>query len=266
MQYQSISIEPLLQLMSQANQLANDIYQTYLETDQISSQFKKDQSPVTQADLAVNRLLCQGLQQLYPDIPIISEENQSIDYQVRKHYPLYWCIDPIDGTKEFLNKNGEFTINIGLVSHQRSVLGLVSHPPENTIYYAIRNQGAWLLQEGKKKQLPLSQVNRQIPIIVCSRSHLNHDTQQFLEQFTDYQMISRGSSLKCLAVARGDADIYPRMNGSMEWDTCASQIIVEEAGAHMLQADSLLPLLYNKPNLLNPYFIVQRLDPKSTSV
>ena len=140
-----------------------------------------------------------------------------------------------------------------MVSQQRSVLGLVTHPRENTIDYAIRNQGAWLLYQGKKHNYHyLKSIDRYLLLYVCNRSHLNKDTQPF----TDYQMISRGSSLKCLAVARVDADIYPRMNGT--------PVSVEEAGAYMLQAYTLQPLLYNKQNLLNPYFIVQRLDPKST--
>jgi 3'(2'), 5'-bisphosphate nucleotidase len=260
---EKIKIDRLIDLIKQSNQIANKIYNDYLNNNSLIINNKSDDSPVTKADTDVNIFLCQQLKQLYPNIPIISEETKTVPYTIRKQYSNYWCIDPIDGTKEFINKNGEFTINLGLVEDNKVVLGIVSHPPKNVIYYAIHNQGAYkLLDNGDISKLSSKKENIENienPNIICSRSHMNKPTQDFLKTFSNYNLISRGSSLKFMSIAEGIADIYPRLNGSMEWDTCASHIIVKEAGARIvLYDDQNKTLEYNKVNLLNPFFIVYR--------
>ena len=254
-----IDMVNLVSIMKDANIIALGLYQEYLTKDDLAINFKNDNnyiSPVTNADLIVNNYIIQQLFELHPDIPIMSEENKEIPYLIRKENEIYWCIDPIDGTKEFINKNGEFTINIGLVYNNKPVIGIVGYPVNDIIYYAAKDKGAYKIMN--KLTIPLMTRVRNKPVtIICSRSHSNMETKRFLEHFVDYQKISRGSSLKFMAVAEGLADIYPRLVGCMEWDTCASHIIVTEAGGRIeLYNNPKETLTYNKETLLNPYFVV----------
>ena len=251
-----IEIATLITLIKVANQKSLVIYDDYVNNNNLVVDTKKDDSPVTQADLVVSQYLCQELKRLYPEIPIICEETRNQNYQDRKQYPYFWCIDPIDGTREFLKKNGEFTINIGLIKGTQPILGIVSCPPQDTIYFALENYGAYKLHQDKLTKIscrkPLTK-----PVIITSRSHSNPETEKYLSRFGDYTAISRGSSLKFLEVAEGKADYYPRLTGSMEWDTAASHIIVLEAGGEItLIDDETKTLTYNKENLLNPFFLV----------
>ncbi len=233
------------------------IMKIYDNSDDFQVQQKSDESPLTIADQAANDVICHGLENLNVKYPIISEENKSIDFQVRKNYPHYWLVDPLDGTKEFIKRNGEFTVNIALVENQRPVLGVVYAPVLDEMYFALKNEGAFLEKESSTTQLHaavFSKKDRNLGV-VCSRSHLNESTQNFVNELDQPELVATGSSLKFLILAKGEAHLYPRLAPTMEWDTGAAQIILEEAGGKVLHAETNEPLLYNKENLLNPYFI-----------
>lgn len=221
-----------------------------------SVNYKKDNTPLTQADIVSNEIISMALQELFPHIPIMSEENKQVPYEERKDWKYYWCIDPIDGTKEFVNKNGEFTVNIALIYKQSPVLGVVYAPVIDELYSAKKDEGAFL----NGLRLPLH-VNKKLDKnikIVASKSHLSPETQEFINSLdTEHiEQISKGSSLKLCMVASGEADIYPRLGPTMEWDTAAADAVVREAGKMCLQFKTTEPILYNKENLLNPWFIV----------
>ena len=168
-----------------------------------------------------------------------------------------WLVDPLDGTKEFIKRNGEFTVNIALVENQRPVLGVVYAPVLDEMYFAVKNQGAFLEKENVTIQLHTSIFSKKDKNlgVVCSRSHLNEATQKFVDELDQPELVATGSSLKFLILAKGEAHLYPRLAPTMEWDTGAAQIILEEAGGEVLHAETKEPLLYNKEILLNPYFI-----------
>ena len=231
-------------------------------------EYKDDQSPLTEADTKSNEIICKALQELYPQIPIMSEENKQTEYDIRKDWEYYWCIDPIDGTKEFIKKNDEFTVNIALIHKCTPVLGVVYAPAIDKMYVSKKSDGAFL--NGQK--LPLPQENK-VFTIVASKSHLSEETQTFMDdlknEYPNLESNSKGSSLKLCMVAQGVANIYPRIAPTMEWDTAAAHAIVLEAGKNVYQYDenikatdylkntpSLKPMIYNKVNLLNPYFVV----------
>jgi 3'(2'), 5'-bisphosphate nucleotidase len=187
----------------------------------------------------------------------MSEENKMVDFNERKDWDYYWCIDPIDGTKEFIKKNGEFTVNIALIKKNEPVLGVVYAPAINAMYSAKLGEGAF--KNGIK--LPLQKNNNlsKKMIVVASKSHLSPETQEFINNLDtkEVEQVSKGSSLKLCMVAEGSADIYPRLAPTMEWDTAAADAIVREAGKMTLQFDTNIPLIYNKENLLNPWFVVK---------
>jgi len=218
---------------------------------------KNDNSPLTAADKVSNRIICENLSKLYPDIPIISEENKSIPYEVRKTYKQYWLIDPIDGTKEFLKRNGEFTVNVALIEDNKPVMGVVTIPCQDLVYYASKRNGAFKLdlKTSIVEQLYVNtKSNKDALRIVCSNSHMSDETRVYISKYDKYETVSVGSSIKFLLVAEGKADLYPRFAYTMEWDTGASQIIVEEAGGSIVTAENKA-MQYNKENLLNPFFI-----------
>jgi 3'(2'), 5'-bisphosphate nucleotidase len=220
-------------------------------------EYKDDKSPLTEADTKSNQIICDELYKLYPQIPIMSEENKMVDFNERKDWDYYWCIDPIDGTKEFIKKNGEFTVNIALIKKNEPVLGVVYAPAINAMYSAKLGEGAF--KNGIK--LPLQKNNNLSTkmIVVASKSHLSPETQEFINNLDtkEVEQVSKGSSLKLCMVAEGSADIYPRLAPTMEWDTAAADAIVREAGKMTLQFDTNIPLIYNKENLLNPWFVVK---------
>jgi 3'(2'), 5'-bisphosphate nucleotidase len=212
---------------------------------------------LTIADKTANDIICKGLENLADKHPIISEENKAIPYETRKNYPYCWLVDPLDGTKEFIKRNGEFTVNIALIHQQRIVFGVVYAPVLDEMYWAAKDEGAFLIKNGETRKLQaatFSNADKGLNL-VCSRSHLNDDTQNFVDQFNEPNLVATGSSLKFLILAKGAAHIYPRLAPTMEWDTGAAQIILEEAGGSVLQNNSTTPLQYNKENLLNPFFL-----------
>ena len=242
-----------------------------------SVEYKEDKSPLTQADLKANEIICSRLKNLYPNIPIMSEENEQVSYEIRRNWDYYWCIDPIDGTKEFIKKNGEFTVNIALIYKNSPVLGVVYAPALHELYYAKKGQGAFkeVLSAQNSvfsvQKLPLRQNSNTAKNIsvVASKSHLSSETQEFIDNLelnTEHlTLISKGSSLKLCMVATGEADIYPRLAPTMEWDTAAADAIVREAGKMTYQYHSKfniknssleVPLVYNKEELLNSWFVV----------
>lgn len=221
-------------------------------------QSKADDSPLTIADGRSNEIICQGLKQLVPDFPIVSEENKEIPYEQRKHFHYYWLVDPLDGTKEFIKRNGEFTVNVALVKKNQVVAGVVYAPVTDEMYWAVQGFGAYY-QKGQAAPQQLqansfSESDANLKI-VCSRSHLNEATQSFVDQYESPDLVPKGSSLKFLILAQGAAQIYPRLAPTMEWDTAAAQIIVEEAGGKVLNHETKEPLLYNKEVLRNPSFV-----------
>ncbi|MCH1928888.1 3'(2'),5'-bisphosphate nucleotidase CysQ [Shewanella sp. A25] len=217
---------------------------------------KQDDSPVTAADLAAHRVIVAALSAQFADIPVMSEEAADIPWDERRVWESYWLIDPLDGTKEFIKRNGEFTVNIALIHQGVAVAGVVYAPVLNTFYYGAKDLGAWRLCEDKERALTASKASRKTPIVVGSRSHLSPDVTSYLEKLGEHELLSVGSSLKFCMLAEGKADIYPRLGPTSEWDTAAAQAVLESAGGKVLHYDSGLPLTYNqKPEILNPYFI-----------
>lgn len=233
------------------------ILEVYNDVDNFQVETKGDNSPLTRADKEANKIICDGLEKLDQKLPIISEENKLLDYDTRKSYDYCWMVDPLDGTKEFIKRNGEFTVNIALIKNNKSIAGVVYTPVTDDMYYAIEGEGAHLIKEGQSTKIHSSFFHsaEKALSIVCSRSHLNEETQAFIDKYDEPLKVSKGSSLKFLIIASGDAQLYPRLAPTMEWDTAAAQIILEEAGGKVVLAETGEPVRYNKADLLNPHFI-----------
>ena len=248
-----INIEDIVNLSHDAGKLILDIYQS----NNFEQQLKSDSSPLTKADLASHNLIVNRLRELTPNIPILSEESANIAWQERKSWQEYWLIDPLDGTKEFIKKNGEFTVNIALIYKNIPVLGVVYAPVIDKMYWAKKDEGAFL--NGKKLPLQTNNTPNEKLFVVASKSHLSSETQEFINNLDtkDIEQVSKGSSLKLCMVATGEADIYPRLAPTMEWDTAAADAIVRESGKMTCQFESAEPIIYNKDDLLNPWFVVR---------
>ena len=238
-----------------AQEAGNAIMEIYKRDFTIS--YKDDESPLTEADLKANEIICTELKKLYPKIPIMSEENKQTAYEVRKMWEYYWCIDPIDGTKEFIKKNGEFTVNIALIYKRIPVLGVVYAPAIDEMYKAKKGEGSF--KNEKKLPLTINKNTKEKLFVVASKSHLSEQTQEFIDalESKNVEQVSKGSSLKLCMVAEGIADIYPRLAPTMEWDTAAAHAIVLESGKRVFQYARDEEVIYNKENLLNPWFIVK---------
>jgi 3'(2'), 5'-bisphosphate nucleotidase len=233
------------------------ILEIYNNTADFEVEQKKDESPLTIADRTANKIICDALEQLEVQYPIVSEENRAIPYAERSAFTNSWLVDPLDGTKEFIKRNGEFTVNIALVSNGQLILGVVYAPCLDELYRAVKGQGAFLEKNGETTRLEAASfsIKDQGLKVVCSRSHLNEGTQAFIDALNAPEKVSQGSSLKFLILAKGEAHLYPRLAPTMEWDTGAAQMVLEEAGGKVVEAASRQPLRYNKENLLNPHFI-----------
>lgn len=218
---------------------------------------KEDNSPLTEADMAAHDTIIEGLAQLTPDLPVLSEEAASIPFSERSSWDRYWLVDPLDGTREFVKRNGEFTVNIALIENHEATLGVIYSPVKEITYFAARGFGAWRKLPGQEPgQIHTRDKPANHTMVAGSRSHRGDSLNAFLEQLGNYEIISMGSSLKSCLVAEGSADIYPRFGPTSEWDTAAAQCIVEEAGGSITTID-LKPLRYNtKDSLLNPHFVV----------
>ncbi len=245
-----------LEVTGIARKAGDAIMEIYGEDD-FQVEKKGDESPLTIADKTGNDIICEGLKALSVDYPIVSEENKEIPYEKRKNFVYSWLVDPLDGTKEFIKRNGEFTVNIALIHKGRSVLGVVYAPVMDEMYYAWDGGGAYVEKNGKteKLQAPSFGLHDTGLGVVASRSHLNEDTEEFLKALKEPVIVPKGSSLKFLILAKGGAHVYPRLAPTMEWDTGAAHVVLVEAGGSVINHETKKPLEYNKENLLNPYFI-----------
>jgi 3'(2'), 5'-bisphosphate nucleotidase len=228
---------------------------------------KEDQSPLTKADLDSNDIIFSGLQRIDPSIPIISEESL-VDWQTRKEWKKYWLIDPLDGTKEFIDKNGEFTVNIALIENNIPVLGVIFAPAISKLYYASKNFGSFTLccnkfletlDKSSRNQVNKKNKSDQL-LVIGSRSHSNKSFDKWLaNNILNYELIKRGSSLKFCNIAEGSSDLYPRLGPTNEWDIAAGHIILIEAGGSIYGIDNEEIVYNTKANMLNPYFIASGL-------
>lgn len=240
---------------------AGDAIMTVYHSDDFNVELKNDNSPLTKADIAANDVIVAALEQLTPDIPILSEESAKVPYEERKAWSTFWLVDPLDGTKEFIKRNGEFTVNIALIKDGQPVLGVVVAPVLQRSYFAAKGVGAFKQQGNEPaKQIQTADHQGQQLKVVASRSHAGPDLQGFLDNLGDHDVVSMGSSLKLCLIAEGAAHLYPRLGPTMEWDTAAADAIVRIAGGQVTKLDKT-PLQYNKPDLLNPYFMVATATP-----
>jgi 3'(2'), 5'-bisphosphate nucleotidase len=221
-----------------------------------SVQLKDDRSPLTEADQISHAVIRKRLSELAGELPVLSEESQAQELEHRREWQRYWLVDPLDGTKEFVKRNGEFTVNIALVDAHRAVLGVVFAPALNRIYYGAIAQGAWEQREGRDAEaIHVRNAARRPLRVVGSRSHPSGELAAYLDALGPYELTAMGSSLKICLVASGEADVYPRLGPTSEWDTAAAQAILESAGGRMIDRVGQ-PLRYNsRDHLLNPHFL-----------
>ena len=257
----------VLQMAFKAGKAIMDIYNEPFEVE-----LKSDNSPLTIADKKANAIITDGLSDT--ELPILSEEGAQISYDIRKNQNQYWLVDPLDGTKEFIKKNGDFTVNIALISKQQPVFGVVYAPVPGFIYWGSK-MGSFRLNVNQSEDIDfenfysIEALAEKLPcisrpegyLVLGSRSHMNVETESFINDLKkthpDLSFISRGSSLKFCTLAEGGADVYPRFGPTMEWDTAAGHAVAFFAGCTVNQVESGLPVMYNKPSLLNPYFIAR---------
>lgn len=247
------SIEKVCEIARDAGAAIMEIY-----AGDFKVEFKGDDSPLTCADRVSHEVIFASLQQSFPEIPILSEEGKGILYAERKHWQRFWLVDPLDGTKEFIKRNGEFTVNIALIEAQRPVAGVVYVPAQNKLYWGVKGEQAWMQQgDDAPRAIHVRPADHEVGLtVVMSRSHPSAELEVYLENFKVAETLPVGSSLKLCVVAEGLADLYPRLGPTMEWDTAAGHAIVEAAGGSVFTADNQL-LRYNKKSLLNPYFVAK---------
>lgn len=238
-----------------AEQACSQIVEVYNSGD-FQAELKGDNSPLTIADRRAHDVIVKFLEST--GLPILSEEGRSIPYHERKNWEYFWLVDPLDGTKEFLKRNGEFTVNIALIHKNTPILGVVAVPVTGDIYYAADGE-AYLRKGTSTTKLPRrgrTDLQQEGLRVVASRSHMSPETQEFVNQLKNPSIVSSGSSLKFMMLASGVADVYPRFAPTMEWDTGASQAIVNAVGLKVFRQGTTDELVYNKENLLNPGFVV----------
>ncbi|WP_416236485.1 3'(2'),5'-bisphosphate nucleotidase CysQ [Xanthomarina sp. F1114] len=250
-----------------AGKVIMEVYDTAFDVE-----MKDDNSPLTEADKNANDIINSFL--LPTEIPIISEENKQTDYAIRKNWETCWVVDPVDGTKEFIKRNGEFTVNIALITNGKPVLGVIYVPATKTIYFADVEKNSAFKGELDSHNITIEKVlevskplqpkngNSKTIEVVGSRSHMNQDTLDFVDSLKaegkEVKIVSKGSSLKFCLVAEGNADVYPRFAPTMEWDTAAGQAICNAVNIEVISKETNKPLVYNKENLLNSYFLVSK--------
>jgi 3'(2'), 5'-bisphosphate nucleotidase len=245
------SLPEIIRIARAAGEAILEVYNTDFEVMK-----KDDGSSLTLADQKANAIIEKSLKQLDASIPIVSEESERPPHNVCAAWSRYWLVDPLDGTKEFTKRNGEFTVNIALIERTRPVLGVVHVPVTGVTYSAATSTGAFKqVKEKSPTPIAVRSYTGGVATIVASRSHANPALQQFFEQFESYETLSMGSSLKLCLVAEGEADVYPRLGPTSEWDTAAAQCVVEVAGGKVTDMHGT-PLKYNKSDILNPWFVV----------
>jgi len=251
-----INLAKLMPAVVELSKLAGarimDIYQQDFDVIQ-----KQDDSPVTIADMAAHAIIDDGLEEIAGEFPVLSEESTLIPFSDRMHWETYWLVDPLDGTREFIKRNGEFTVNIALIHNHQPILGSIYVPVTGISYYAADNLGAYKQeQNGDAHPIQVCKQRRDKVIIAGSRSHQTPEFAQFLENIGTHELLSIGSSLKSCLVAEGKADIYSRLGPTSEWDTAAAHCIVEQAGGFLTDTN-MQTLPYNtKASLINPPFFV----------
>lgn len=250
-----LSTSQLNDLMESALEIAfvaDKAVMTVYETD-FNVAYKDDNSPLTRADMAAHKIITQALEKLEPGFPILSEESNDIPWSTRQHWETFWLVDPLDGTKDFINRSGEFTVNIALIHHGQPILSVVTAPALDLAYMGAIGIGAFCETNGRRKPIRCSALHKP-PRILASKNHLDQATRDFIDRIGDYEMVQAGSSLKFCRIAEGQADIYPRMSPTSEWDTAAAQCVLEAAGGQV-QTLNGGKLIYGKENVLNPHFI-----------
>ncbi len=239
-------------IAAEAGRAIIEVYERDFEVEE-----KADRTPLTEADLASHRIIRDALARLTPDIPLLSEESADIDFETRANWIQYWLVDPLDGTKEFINRNGEFTVNIALIRNHDPVLGVVHVPVSGTTYAGV--VGKWASRQdadGRAEPIRVRVPCPETAVVVGSRSHANPRLQEALAGIGPHELVSMGSSLKFCLLAEGRADFYPRLGPTSEWDTAAAHAVVSAAGGKVVTLDGK-PLRYNtKKSLLNPEFLV----------
>ena len=244
-------LEPVLAIALEAGRRIMAVYKS-----EFAVTHKDDTSPLTQADLAAHDHIVRELSALTPELPVLSEESAAVPYAERKTWSRYWLVDPLDGTKEFIKRNGEFTVNIALIDHGRPVMGVVYAPALELTYMGALGEGAWRVREGKRESIRTRKTPAR-PALVVTKSHRDETLDVLLAKLPAHDAVSKGSSLKLCLVAEGAADFYPRTGPTSEWDTGAGQAVAEAAGARVLRLPDFAPLAYNqKDSLLNPGFLV----------
>ena len=248
----NIDVQGIIKIAKDAGEAILGYYSETIEVDR-----KADDSPLTKADLAAHKVIMKGLSDLTPEIPVISEEGGIAGYEVRKDWERFWLVDPLDGTKEFIKKNGEFTVNIALIERDKPVLGVVYIPAQEIGYTGARGAGAAKFEwDGSNRSIYSEKADLNRPLkVVASRSHGTDDLEEQLAQkgITVGEKVPAGSSLKFCMVAEGKADIYPRMGPTMEWDTAAGDAVYRYSGKN---GERSSPLVYNKKTLKNEGFII----------
>ncbi|MEO5999421.1 MAG: 3'(2'),5'-bisphosphate nucleotidase CysQ [Chitinophagaceae bacterium] len=256
-----IDIIRLLELAKKAAFHAGKAILEVYSSEDFGVEIKSDQSPLTLADKAAHTIIVSNLEET--ELPLLSEEGSFIKYEDRKNWDYFWLIDPLDGTKEFIKRTGEFTVNIALVRSNIPVAGVIYAPYIDILYYGSKETGVYKIEKGKEVQLSVIPEKRSLVelkqkekiTIVASKSHMNDETKTFINQFLNAHLSSMGSSLKLMLLAEGVADIYPRLAPTMEWDIAAGHAILRALNMGVYQTDLQTELMYNKENLLNPSFI-----------
>ncbi len=248
-------LKEIKQIAIDAGRIILDIYNSQFQN---TIEKKSDSSPVTIADKKANAYIVQKLRALTPELPIIAEESDQIPYAIRKEFKEYWIVDPLDGTKEFIAQNGQFTINIALMKNNIPVLGVVYVPVGDSLYWGVEGKGAFISSKGKTKQIFCnSKPDKTNLKVLLSGSHFHPKEKEYLQKF-DNPIIERlGSSIKFMRIAEGKADIYFRFTMTKEWDIAASHIILKEAGGIIKNIDNNTEMQYGKPTLINPGLIAQ---------
>jgi 3'(2'), 5'-bisphosphate nucleotidase len=260
----------LLLLAVKASLKAGEAISEVYNSNNFEVEIKSDNSPLTRADKAAHQVIVEALQS--SGLPVLSEESKLLDFKERKTWKKFWLVDPLDGTKEFIKRNGEFTVNIALIENETPILGVVYAPIPDLLYYGELSLGAFRLAGASAIDFTmhtLVETGEKLPVngqsqygIVASRSHLNPETANFIDglkrKYPDARIVSKGSSLKLCMIAEGEADVYPRFAPTSEWDTAAGHAIIHASGGKVLQANSQEPLKYNKQDILNPWFIAMR--------
>jgi len=246
-------LEYLIDICNNTNDIILEVY----NSSDLGVQTKSDDSPLTIADKRASDYICDALDKWDPTIPIICEETKLQDYETRKNWNKFWLVDPLDGTKEFIKRNGEFTVNIALIDSGEPIVGIIAVPVTGELYYAQKGRGSFKIHESITTRLSCHPFNAWDPVnVICSRSHLSEATKNFLDFYQVKDMVSCGSSLKFMLLCENKAHIYPRLHPCMEWDIAAADIILTEAGGKINQLFDD-KIRYNKPNLLVPLFLAR---------